>query len=596
MQRKKPLHRSVLLLVTFFLLLAAPSFLSAQYYLRGEVKDEQNNKLQNVKLLLHSNGIVYTSGENGGFGIVTDHLYDSLTISMSGYEDQLIRFRADAYLTLILKVAKIDASLHKKKLSSFIINMDQQSRNDWIYGDESYSALTENDFIKANKYPDAGFAVRIDKASYSNIRRFINDNTKPPKDAVRVEEMLNYFNNNYVPPPGDDLFHIESQLTSCPWNATHQLLFLNINAKKLVPDNIPPSNFVFLIDNSGSMDLPNRLPLLKEAFRLLVKNLREKDMVSIVTYGGGVSVALQPTRGTQKQKITQAIELLQASGDTPGAQGLVTAYRVAQSTFINGGNNRIILATDGDFNVGITSDRELEDLVSREKQSGVSLTCLGVGMGNYKDSKIETLAKKGNGNYAYLDNMKEAEKFLITELAQNLYTVAKDVYLSVKFNPQLVKEYRLIGYDNKIEALIDAHSDLEGGEVGSGNGTTAIFEILPNTPSASTAKAVLDSNIASLQLNFTPFKESVAQNLKYNCPQNYIDINKVNKDLRFASAVAMFGMLLRESKFISPKAWDMLLVLTKSSITPTDYLQSEFLNLAGKAKLLYIRKRGKLRK
>jgi len=577
-------------LITLVSFLSLSLLSSAQYYLKGEIRDESNQPLQNVRIVLHSKGILYSSGESGGFGISTNTLYDTLTLTLLGYEEKTIAIKADEYQKIILKIQSGAINLHKKKLVSFTKDLDKEKRGNWVYGDESYSVLVENDFVNADHYPNTGFAVRIDKASYSNARRFLNEKSKVPQDAVRIEEMLNYFNFNYEEPPGNEMFRIESQLTSCPWDAGHGLLYLNINAKKLIQQNIPASNFVFLVDNSGSMDQPNRLPMLKEAFRLLVKNLRDKDIVSIVTYGGGITVALPPTSGSEKQKITRAIEEIVAAGDTPGSEGLLTAYRIAKSSFIPGGNNRIILATDGDFNVGITNDKDLEDLVLREKHSNISLTCLGVGMGNYKDSKIESLAKKGNGNFAYLDDIREAEKYLITELAQNLYTVAKDVYLNVVFSPALVKEYRLIGYENKMTVLADSTSDLEGGEVGSGNSTTAVFELIPSQPGIFKDTSGIKS-IASVQLNYKSVSDNLEQALNYNCPNNYVEFSKLDKDLRFASAVVIFGSLLRQSKYVPLEAWSLIIPIARSSMNSGDYLQNEFITLVQKAQVIYLKKK-----
>lgn len=563
---------------------------SAQYYLKGEIRDESNQALQNVKILLHSKGFIYTSGESGGFGISTGTLYDTLTLSLLGYEQKTVAIKADEYQKITLKLQSGAINLHKKKLASYTKDLDKENRRNWIYGDESYSVLVENEFVKADHYPNTGFAIRIDKASYSNVRRFLNEKSKVPQDAVRIEEMLNYFNFNYEEPTGNEMFGIRSQLTACPWDPEHGLLYLNINAKKLIQKNIPASNFVFLVDNSGSMDQPNRLPMLKEAFQLLVKNLRDKDVVSIVTYGGGITVALTPTSGAEKQKIINAIEEIVAAGDTPGSEGLLTAYRIAKSSFIPGGNNRIILATDGDFNVGITNDKDLEDLVLRERQSKISLTCLGVGMGNYKDSKIEALAKKGNGNFAYLDNIREAEKYLITEVAQNLYTVAKDVYLNVNFSPSFIKEYRLIGYENKLNVLADSTSDLEGGDVGSGNGTTAVFELIPSSPGI--FKDTLKKNdLAVLQLNYKPVDDSVQKMMTYRCPNNYVEFDKLDKDLRFASAVVIFGSLLRQSKYMPLEAWSLIVPIARGALNSGDYLQNEFIGLAQKAQLIYLKKK-----
>jgi Ca-activated chloride channel homolog len=435
--------------------------------------------------------------------------------------------------------------------------------------------------------------MRIDKASYSNIRRFINQESKVPPDAVRIDEMLNYFNFNYKEPAGKDVFRIESQVTDCPWNKSHQLLFLNLSGKKLNLDKVPPSNFVFLIDVSGSMDLPNRLPLLKEAFQLLVKYLRQKDTVSIVVYGGTVGVWLQPTSGDQKQKITNAIEQLNASGDTPGEAAIKFAYKIAENTFIKGGNNRIILATDGDFNIGQTSEKELGELITKERQTGVYLTCLGVGMGNYKDSKIEVLAKKGNGNFAYLDDIREAEKVLVTEFTQTLYSIANDVHLSIRFDPDLVKEYRLIGYDNKRNILADKGDELEGGEIGAATGNTAIFEIVPATPDTLQS---LHDNLANLALHYRLPADTTEHIVTYDCSQNYIAFDSISKDLQFASAVTMFGLKLKESEYFPNVDWDVIKNIALSSLTPGDYLQNEFVGLIDKCKIIYNEKKKKRKK
>src|SRR5664279_453608 len=416
------------------------------------------------------------------------------------------------------------------------------------YNNESYSSIIENDFIKAGNNPTTSFAMRIDKASYSNVRRFINQDSKVPPDAVRIDEMLNYFNFNYKEPAGKNVFRIESQVTDCPWNNEHQLLFLNLSGKKLNLDKVPPSNLVFLIDVSGSMDLPNRLPLLKEAFRLLVNNLRAKDTVSILVYGGSVGIWLPPTSGDQKEKITKAIEQLTASGDTPGEAAIRSAYKLAENTFIKGGNNRIILATDGDFNIGQTSEKELEELIAKERQTGVYLTCLGVGMGNYKDSKIEVLAKKGNGNFAYLDDIREAEKVLVTEFTQTLYSIANDVYMSIIFNPGAVKEYRLIGYDNKRNVLAEKGDDLEGGEIGAGTGNTAVFEIVPANADSGTKSR--SSYFANVNLHYRLPSDTTENFVTYICPQNYLAFDSIAKSLRFATAVTMFGLKLRESQYL----------------------------------------------
>jgi Ca-activated chloride channel family protein len=533
--------------------------------------------------------MLYNSGVSGGFGIPSQLLKDTLTFTLQGYETKIVEVKADVYQVIILKQLSTLSSIQKQRPVSLVNNGDQLIRDKWFVAEESYSNIVENNFIKADKFPNTAFAARVDKASYSNLRRFINQNSMVPPYAVRIEEMLNYFNFNYKEPDKNEVFKLESQLTSCPWNTAHKLLFLNLSAKKLNLDKVPPSNFVFLIDVSGSMDIPNRLPLLKGAFQLLVKNLREKDTVSIVIYGGAVGLWMQPTSGAEKQKIIKAIEKLSPGGETPGEAAIKTAYALAKRTFIKNGNNRIILATDGDFNVGQVNEKALEEMIAKERQSGIYLTCLGVGMGNYKDSKIEALAKNGNGNFAYIDDIREAEKVLVTEFTQTLYTVANDVYLNVKFNSAVVKEYRLIGYDNKKDVLTDTVLELEGGEIGSGNGITAAFEIV--TVNDTTLKDLSNKNIATVTLNYRVPGQTLQKKSEFACPQKYLEFKEICSDLRFAAAVTMFGLILRQSKYSGAARLSDVLDIANDSVNPEDFLQNEFLELVKKSEKIHIKKK-----
>lgn len=533
--------------------------------------------------------ILYHSGTTGGFGIPSSSLYDSLIFSADGYETRAMKIKTDVYQEITLRMATTSVTTKNPKLVSITLGNEGTLFPTSYYDNESYSNLLENDFVTADSNHTTAFAMRIDKASYSNIRRFLNQGTRVPTDAVRIDEMLNYFSFNYKEPAGKNTFRIESQLSDCPWNKNNNLLFLNISSRKLNLEKVPPSNLVFLIDVSGSMDLPNRLPLLKEAFRLLVNNLRQKDTVSIVVYGGTVGIWLQPTSGDKKEKITKAIEDLTASGDTPGEAAIRTAYKVAQNNFIKGGNNRIILATDGDFNIGETSEKDLEELIAKERQSGVYLTCLGVGMGNYKDSKIEILAKKGNGNFAYLDDIKEAEKVLVTEYTQTLYSVANDVYLSIVFNPALVKEYRLIGYNNKRNLLAEKGEELEGGEIGAGTGNCAVFEIVPvNTDSLH----FKNSYLANVTIHYKLPNDTTGNYVTYICPQNYTAFDSIPKDLRFAASVTMLGLKLRNSKYFPDDVgWDFIKNIAASSLEKDSYLENEFVGLLDKCKSIYKEKK-----
>jgi len=534
---------------------------------------------------MHSTRLLYTTGVSGGFGITTSLLNDSLTFNLQGFETKTVQVKSNVYQEVVLRSLATSSNIQKQKLLSLTKDLNQQNGLKWFVADESYSNLIENDFVNTSKFPNTTFAVRVDKASYSNVRRFINQNSLVPPYAVRIEEMLNYFNFNYKEPKDNKVFNIESQLTSCPWNSEHELLLLNLSAKKLNLDKVPPGNFVFLIDVSGSMDAPNRLPLLKGGFQLLVKNLRQQDTVSIVIYGGSVGVWLQPTSGSEKQKILKAIEELTPGGSTPGEAAIKTAYTLAKSTFNKKGNNRIILATDGDFNVGQANEKELEEMITDERQTGIYLTCLGVGMGNYKDSKIETLARNGNGNFAYIDDIKEAEKVLVTEFTQNLYTVANDVYVNIKFNPDVIDEYRLIGYDNKKSISDNSSLELEGGEIGSANGITAVFEIQPAT--YGDENDFLRKGIATVTLNYQKPEELMPEKLIYTCPQNFEELKDISNDLKFATAVTMFGLILRQSKYLAEAELSNVALIAREALNPQDYLQNEFLDLVEKAKKLY---------
>jgi Ca-activated chloride channel homolog len=557
-----------------------------QYYLRGEIKDEMNNPLSNAKILLHSNHYVYYSGSSGAFGIITSISNDSVTISLEGYQPQSLRLSSAGYQVIRLKSLIAAPALRQNRLLSITKNLKEEDRQNWTRSGETYSSVFENEVIIAEKYPETGFAVHTDKASYSNIRRFLNMQTTVPTDAVRPEEMLNYFNFGFIEPPRDSVFAFHSFVSDCPWNRENRLLFLQVSARKIDPLRIPPSNLVFLIDVSGSMDMPNRLPLLKSSFKLLVENLRDKDTISIVVYGSATGVWLAPTSGAEKEKIRKSIEELTPAGSTPGESGILSAYRLAKSKFIVNGNNRVILATDGDFNVGQSSEEDLERLITQHQQSGIYLTCLGVGMGNYKDSKLEVLAKKGNGNFAYLDNEMEAQKVLVKELTQTLYTVADNAYLNVRFNPLLVKSYRLIGYDNKIKAIADSLSQIEGGEVGSGQNMMVLFEFTPK-------EEVGDSKaeIASSLIHFTLPNDSLSRTSGFSCLNNYTQYKDLPAFYRFAGAVGMFSGLLRDSKYIRSGGFTEVLDIASNSLEPSDAVQKEFIQLVEKARKIYGKKK-----
>ncbi|WP_018616306.1 YfbK domain-containing protein [Segetibacter koreensis] len=568
----------------FFLLSSTSAF--SQYYLRGELKDEQGQGLADARITLSSKGnYPYYTGSSGAFGIPTSLKIDTITFTLEGYDTLKTAVVTTEYGKFTLKMSPRKVTVRTLHLSSLTKNLQPDLKESNTYDGESYSPTIENPFVTTKDFPETGFAVHVDGASYSNIRRFLKSKKKPPADAVRIEEMLNYFNlKTKAASNTEKTFSVNTNLTSCPWNLQNQLLFINLKARKIRLNNSPSANLVFLIDVSGSMDADNRLPLLKSAFKLLVENLRSVDVVSIVTYGDKATRVLEPTHGNNKQQIIEAIEGLTPAGATAGASAIRIAYKIARENFIPHGNNRVILATDGDFNIGETSEKDLEDIISKESKTGIYLTCLGVGIGNYKDSKLEALANKGNGNFAYLDNEKEAEKVLVEEFAQTLYSVADNVHLTVRFNPDVVKTYRLIGFDNKKSAITDSSTTLEGGEIGSGHSLLAAFEI-NRADSGRSGNSSLAIGTAILSYKIPGNNTSI--NEEYKIPQNYLALEKSDSSLQFATSVIMLGTVLKESPYAKQFSWNEIYSLAINAADPHNRLQMEFVDLIAKAKKLY---------
>jgi Ca-activated chloride channel family protein len=429
------------------------------------------------------------------------------------------------------------------------------------FNTEDYSSIAENEFKSARENPLSTFSIDVDNASYSNVRRFITQGGAPPKDAVRIEEMINYFTYDYPQPKSEHPFSINTEATVCPWDRTHQLVLVGLQGKDIPKENLPPSNLTFLIDVSGSMEGPTRIELVKKSMRLLVDQLREEDKVSIVVYAGAAGLVLPPTSGSDKKKILGALEELRAGGSTAGGAGIKLAYATARENFNKKGNNRVILCTDGDFNVGVSSDGELQRIIEKERESGVFLTVLGYGMGNYKDNKLETLADKGNGNYGYIDNLLEAQKMLVTQMGGTLNTIAKDVKIQIEFNPAKVKGYRLIGYENRLLAKEDFNNDKkDAGELGAGHTVTALYEIIP----AGVANKYLDSvdalkyqstvvnsseELMTVKFRYKEPKDSVSKLITQ--PLRSVDITTLtpSNNIKWAMAVAEFAQVLRDSKF-----------------------------------------------
>lgn len=465
---------------------------------------------------------------------------------------------------------------------------------------EEYGRIQENGFKSVADTPLSTFSIDVDPASYSNMRRFINRGELPPADAIRTEELVNYFSYDYPKPTGNDPVKITVEAGTCTWNTAHRLVRIGLKAKEIPTEQLPASNLVFLVDVSGSMWGANRLDLVKSSLKLLVNNLRNKDKVAIVTYAGSAGVKLEATSGGDKQKIREAIDELTASGSTAGGAGIHLAYQIAKKNFISDGNNRIILCSDGDFNVGVSSAEGLEQLIEKERKSGVHLTVLGYGMGNYKDKKIQVLAEKGNGNHAYIDNLQEANRVLVGEFGATLHTVAKDVKLQVEFNPSQVQAYRLIGYESRLLKDEDFNNDAkDAGDMGAGHTVTAFYEVIPAGVKNEYVGKVDDLKYQKkekMTLKPTGSDELLTVKLRYKAPDKdvsrkmelpFVD-NKgdsVSSDFHFASAVAMFGQLLRDSDFKGTTDYDKVIKLAKQGLNNDERgYRREFIRLVEAAK------------
>ena len=464
------------------------------------------------------------------------------------------------------------------------------------YDREGYDAITENGFKAVGHDPLSTFSIDVDAASYSNIRRMLGSGQLPPAGAVRIEEMINYFKYDYKAPAGDDPFSINTEIAACPWNSDHQLVSIGLQGKIIPTDNLPASNLVFLIDVSGSMEDENKLPLVQQSLKLLVDQLRSKDKVALVVYAGSAGLVLPSTNGDEKIKIKDAIDRLQAGGSTAGGEGIQLAYKTARENFIRSGNNRIILCSDGDFNVGVSSDAALEEMIETERKSGVFLTILGYGTGNYQDAKMQKLAGKGNGNHAYIDNLSEARKVLVNEFGGTLFAIAKDVKLQVEFNPTKVQGYRLIGYENRMLNKEDFNDDKkDAGELGSGHTVTALYEIIPVGVKSAFIKSVDDlkyqaqhnaivaktsDELLTIKFRYKKPDGDLSQLISHPVLNTTNSINTTSANFRFAAAVAEFGMLLRKSEYKQQSSYQNAWSLAKDALgRDEEGYRSEFLKL-----------------
>lgn len=465
---------------------------------------------------------------------------------------------------------------------------------------ERYAEINENPFLEASRAPLSTFSIDVDTASYSNVRRYLRSGQLPPKDAVRIEELINYFDYDYPQPVGNAPFSVSTETAVCPWNAKNRIVQIGLQGKKIPLDNTPPANLVFLLDVSGSMNSPDKLPLLKDGLRMMVDQLKPQDRVAIAVYAGSSGLVLPSTPVTERGEILAALDSLEAGGSTNGGQGIQLAYTVAKNNFIPNGNNRVILATDGDFNVGMTSDDALVKLVEEKRNSGIFLSVLGFGTGNLNDSMMEKLSNKGNGNYAYIDSREEAKKALGSQIAGTLYAIAKDVKIQVEFNPALVAGYRLIGYENRLLAAKDFNDDKkDAGEIGAGHSVTAIYEIVPagekiendgielkySQPEKTDTRFA--NEMATVKLRYKDPEGSTSKLLTMGVLDNTKTVDAASDNLKFASAVVQFGLILRDSRykgsanFVSAKQ----LASTASRQDARGY-KSEFIELINRASSL----------
>jgi len=457
---------------------------------------------------------------------------------------------------------------------------------------ERYEHLNDNAVHLVREQPVSTFSIDVDTGAYANVRRFLNAGQLPPQDAVRVEEMINYFDYDYAPPTDRKTpFKVATELAGAPWNPEALLLKIGIKGFEVAASERPAANLVFLIDVSGSMQSPDKLPLLKNAFRLLADQLSERDHVAMVVYAGSTGVVLEPTSGKDKHKILAALDRLEAGGSTNGAAGIEQAYALARSMKIDGGINRVVLATDGDFNVGVVNFEALIDRAERERSSGIALTTLGFGTGNYNDQLLERLADAGNGNYAYVDNLSEARKVLVSELSSTLFTIAKDVKIQVEFNPAEVQEYRLIGYENRMLAREDFNNDkVDAGEIGAGHRVTALYEVIPAGKKGrveplrygeTKAAASTTGELAHVRLRYKQPSSDTSQLLEYPIStRSVVSLAKASDDFRFAASVAAFGQLLRGGKYIEGFGYRDIVALAKGGLSEdNEGYRREFVSL-----------------
>ena len=601
--------------------------------IKGIVSDESANPLQGVQVVVKGTSTSTVTDLLGAYRITVNPEARYLVFSYPGMEKQEVRIGSSGRIDITMKRTPVvqeemifheyeakdrahkttaDLSAPAPGLAKGVLSGGPAGRHSYRqavnfegtvqpWNTEGYSTIHENGFRDVLHQPLSTFSIDVDRASYSNVRRFLNMGQLPPRDAVRIEEMINYFNYEYPEPKGKHPFSVYTEISACPWNEGHQLLHIGLKGKSIDKDELPASNLVFLIDVSGSMGSANKLPLLKQAFRMLVSELRPEDRVAIVVYAGAAGLVLESTPGSAKEEILAALDKLQSGGSTAGGAGLKLAYKVAQENFIEAGNNRIILATDGDFNIGPSSNAEMERMIEQKREHGVFMTVLGFGMGNYKDDKMEIIADKGNGNYAYIDNIQEARKVFITEFGGTLFTIAKDVKFQIEFNPARVKGYRLVGYENRLLNDEDFNDDKkDAGEMGAGHTITALYEMIPagsDEPLKSIDPLKYQSHRGQsgtkAGVEADPSAELMTVKLRYKQPDGHtstkveipvkgkvLELDQTSDNFRFSAAVAEFGLILRESEYKADASIEQVIALAREARGEDEEgYRSEFLKL-----------------
>lgn len=611
--------KKCLILISCILIAMGISAQAQSRIINGHVSNTRSESLPGVKVTLSSSGKSVYTNNDGAYKIDVPENAKSLVFSYPGYEtvekiigksktiNVVMQEATDKDMNVMVTGMPMREMEESRKMSSakpcvtnsYAYQAPYQAE---AFNTESYSTIRETGFRDTKNQPLSTFSIDVDNASYSNVRRFINNGNLPPQDAVRIEEMLNYFKYDYPEPVEGHPFGMHTEYTDCPWSPGHQLLRIGLNAKSLDSRELPNSNLVFLIDVSGSMNEPNKLPLVKSSLKLLIEELRPSDRVAIVIYAGSYSVALPSTAASRKSEIISVIENLSAGGSTAGGGALKMAYKVAEENFIKNGNNRIIMATDGDFNVGESSDAAMERLVEANRDKGIYMTVLGFGMGNYKDSRLEIIANKGNGNYAYIDNIQEARKQLVSEFAGTIFTIAKDVKIQIEFNPARVKGYRLIGYENRRLNNEDFNDDTkDAGELGAGHTVTALYEIIPNGTNADipgidplkyqtnneTVKADPSAELLTIKLRFKLPDQSKSIKLDVPVKGKLISFKEASEDHRFAIAVAEFGLILSKSQFKGNASYEHVIqTAINSKGQDNEGYRAEFISLVRTASKL----------